>query len=90
MDVADFDFTLPDELIAQEPPVARSGSRLLILDRATGAVTHATFPAVAQEEGVYFHTLWHSGVSAMHTLEDIDLALERIEKAARRVAAGQG
>jgi len=26
----------------------------------------------------------------MHTLEDIDLALERIERAARRVAAGQG
>jgi glutamate-1-semialdehyde 2,1-aminomutase len=47
----------------------------------------ARFTAVAQEEGVYFHTLWHSGLSAMHTLEDIDLALERIEKAARRVAA---
>ena len=48
----------------------------------------ARFAAVAQEEGVYFHTLWHSGLSAMHTLEDVDEALERIERAARRVAAG--
>src|SRR5207237_4495936 len=47
----------------------------------------AHFAAVAQEEGVYFHTLWHSGLSAMHTLEDVDEALERIERAARRVAA---
>jgi glutamate-1-semialdehyde 2,1-aminomutase len=48
----------------------------------------ARFQAVAQEEGVYFHSLWHSGLSAMHTLEDIDLALEGIERAAKRVAAG--
>ena len=50
----------------------------------------ARFAAVAQEEGVYFHTLWHSGLSAMHTLEDVDEALERIERAARRVAAERG
>jgi glutamate-1-semialdehyde 2,1-aminomutase len=48
----------------------------------------ARFQAVAQEEGVYFHSLWHSGLSAMHTLEDIDEALEGIERAAKRVAAG--
>jgi glutamate-1-semialdehyde 2,1-aminomutase len=48
----------------------------------------ARFAVVAQEEGVYFHTLWHSGLSAMHTLEDIDEALTRIERAAKRVAAG--
>ncbi|MGE3908187.1 MAG: aspartate aminotransferase family protein [Chloroflexota bacterium] len=48
----------------------------------------ARFQAVAQEEGVYFHSLWHSGLSAMHTLEDIDQALEGIERAAKRVAAG--
>jgi S-adenosylmethionine:tRNA ribosyltransferase-isomerase len=43
MDVTDFDFDLPDELIAQEPPVARGGSRLLVLVRATGGITHTTF-----------------------------------------------
>ncbi|HZO24699.1 MAG TPA: aspartate aminotransferase family protein [Chloroflexota bacterium] len=49
----------------------------------------ARFAVVAQEEGVYFHTLWHSGLSAMHTMDDVDEALERIERAARRVAAGR-
>lgn len=49
----------------------------------------ARFAAVAQEEGVYFHTLWHSGLSAMHTLEDIDEALSRVERAAKRVAGGR-
>jgi S-adenosylmethionine:tRNA ribosyltransferase-isomerase len=41
--VADFDFDLPDELIAQEPSPARGGSRLLVLDRAGGIAAHATF-----------------------------------------------
>jgi S-adenosylmethionine:tRNA ribosyltransferase-isomerase len=35
--VSDFDFLLPEELIAQEPPEERGGSRMLLLDRATGA-----------------------------------------------------
>jgi S-adenosylmethionine:tRNA ribosyltransferase-isomerase len=48
VDVADFDFTLPDELVAQEPPVTRGGSRLLVLNRATGAMHHTTFSAVAE------------------------------------------
>ena len=46
MDVADFDFSLPDELIAQDPPVTRGASRLLVFRRATGAVEHTTFSAV--------------------------------------------
>src|SRR5579872_3414918 len=41
MDVRDFDFELPHELIAQEPPADRSGARLLVLDRATGAISHS-------------------------------------------------
>ena len=35
--VSDFDFELPEELIAQEPPAERSGARMLQLDRTTGA-----------------------------------------------------
>jgi S-adenosylmethionine:tRNA ribosyltransferase-isomerase len=35
--VSDFDYDLPEELIAQEPPVERSGARMLAVDRATGA-----------------------------------------------------
>lgn len=34
--VSDFDFVLPEELIAQEPPAKRGDSRMLLLDRATG------------------------------------------------------
>jgi S-adenosylmethionine:tRNA ribosyltransferase-isomerase len=34
--VSDFDFALPEELIAQEPLPDRGGSRMLLLDRATG------------------------------------------------------
>ena len=34
--VSDFDYELPEELIAQEPPAERSGARMLTLDRMTG------------------------------------------------------
>ncbi|MEQ1757788.1 MAG: tRNA preQ1(34) S-adenosylmethionine ribosyltransferase-isomerase QueA [Vicinamibacterales bacterium] len=43
MRVSDFDFDLPDALIAQEPPAVRGGSRLLVLHRATGAIEHRSF-----------------------------------------------
>ncbi len=35
--VSDFDFELPPELIAQEPPTERGESRMLLLDRESGA-----------------------------------------------------
>ena len=43
MNVADFDFHLPEHLIAQEPAAERAGSRLLTLDRATGRLSHRRF-----------------------------------------------
>lgn len=43
MDIADFDYELPPERIAQEPLPERDASRLLVLDRRTGAVEHGTF-----------------------------------------------
>jgi len=36
MDVAQFDYDLPAELIAQEPAEPRDSARLLVLDRAAG------------------------------------------------------
>src|SRR5689334_22648612 len=42
MDVRDFAFDLPPELIAQEPPAVRGSSRLLHLNRQTGVRTHTT------------------------------------------------
>ena len=35
--VEEFDYDLPEELIAQEPPAERGSSRMLVMDRATGA-----------------------------------------------------
>jgi len=43
VDVADFDFDLPPDLIAQTPPALRGASRLLALDRASGRVSHHQF-----------------------------------------------
>ncbi len=43
MNVSDFDFHLPDELIAQDPPAERGASRLLALDRASGRLSHHQF-----------------------------------------------
>src|SRR5688500_11224349 len=43
MNVSDFDFDLPDELIAQEPPGDRGSSRLLVLDRRSGRMHDAVF-----------------------------------------------
>ncbi len=41
--VADFDFELPPELIAQEPPEQRGQSRMLVMDRSTGTLHDAQF-----------------------------------------------
>jgi S-adenosylmethionine:tRNA ribosyltransferase-isomerase len=41
--VADYDFDLPAELIAQQPPPERGMSRMLVLDRATSALRDASF-----------------------------------------------
>ncbi|MDQ6700651.1 MAG: S-adenosylmethionine:tRNA ribosyltransferase-isomerase, partial [Acidobacteriota bacterium] len=36
MDLADFDYQLPEELIAQQPPPERDGARMLVLHRNAG------------------------------------------------------
>ena len=43
MKTDDFDYELPSELIAQTPLSKRDESRLLVLDRETGEVTHKKF-----------------------------------------------
>lgn len=42
----DFYYDLPEELIAQDPLEDRSGSRLLVLDKKSGAVSHHVFKEV--------------------------------------------
>lgn len=43
MDVKDFYYDLPPELIAQDPLEDRAGSRLLVLGREDGSIRHETF-----------------------------------------------
>ena len=43
MHINDFDYELPQELIAQTPAEKRDFSRLMVVDRATGSVEHKHF-----------------------------------------------
>ena len=43
MKVEDFDYDLPEELIAQTPLLKRDESRLMVLDKNNGDVSHHTF-----------------------------------------------
>ena len=43
---SDFDYDLPPERIAQDPLPDRAASRLLVLDRAGGAIRHTRFPSI--------------------------------------------
>ncbi|MDE7269996.1 MAG: tRNA preQ1(34) S-adenosylmethionine ribosyltransferase-isomerase QueA [Acetatifactor sp.] len=45
---SDFYFDLPQELIAQDPLEDRSSSRLLVLDKATGEVSHHVFKEIVE------------------------------------------
>lgn len=49
MDVNDFDFELPEELIAQTPLADRTASRLMLFDRETGEVEHKIFRDIVDE-----------------------------------------
>ena len=49
MDVAELDYELPAELIAQRPVEPRDASRLLVYERSSGAVRHRRFADLPQE-----------------------------------------
>jgi len=43
MRISDFDYDLPEELIAQEPLSERDASRMLVLNRSAGTWYDSTF-----------------------------------------------
>ena len=51
----DFYYELPEELIAQDPLEDRSSSRLLVLDKETGAFSHHVFKEITE----YLHDSWY-------------------------------
>ena len=48
MKTSDFYFDLPEELIAQDPLEDRSSSRLMVLDKNTGEITHRVFRDITE------------------------------------------
>lgn len=48
MNVKDYDYDLPEKLIAQDPLEDRSSSRLMVLDRQTGDVEHRHFTDILE------------------------------------------
>ena len=48
MNVKDYDYDLPEELIAQDPLEDRSSSRLMVLDRQPGDVEHRHFTDILE------------------------------------------
>ena len=46
--LSDFDFDLPESLIAQEPSVQRDRSRLLAINRMSGSIAHRIFSDIEQ------------------------------------------
>lgn len=48
MDVKDFYYDLPEELIAQDPLEDRSSSKLMVLDKNSGEIEHRTFSDITE------------------------------------------
>lgn len=48
MKTEDFNFHLPEELIAQTPLEKRDASRLLVLDKKKGQITHKHFKDIIE------------------------------------------
>jgi len=46
--LTDFDYYLPEELIAQTPAAERDRSRLMVLDRKSGALSHRIFSDIVE------------------------------------------
>ncbi len=48
LNISDFDYDLPTELIAQTPIEPRDASRLMVVQRATGTITHRHFRDIGE------------------------------------------
>lgn len=51
MQTSDYDYELPEELIAQHPPERRGESRMMVVDRTAGTISHRAFADFPQFVG---------------------------------------
>ena len=51
MKTDDFNYELPEELIAQSPIEKRDESKLMVLDKSTGEIKHKVFNQIVEELG---------------------------------------
>jgi S-adenosylmethionine:tRNA ribosyltransferase-isomerase len=58
MKTSDFNFDLPQELIAQDPLEDRSSSRLMVLNKESGEITHRIFHDIAKQNIFNRETVW--------------------------------
>ena len=56
MNVKDFYYELPQELIAQDPLKDRSSSRLMVLGREDGAIEHHVFRDIVKGYVLFSHS----------------------------------
>ena len=54
MKLSEFDFDLPEELIANYPSENRDDARLMVIHRETGKIEHKLFSKIEFELGFYF------------------------------------
>jgi S-adenosylmethionine:tRNA ribosyltransferase-isomerase len=47
MKISDYDYNLPEQLIADRPPEQRGGTRLLVLDKKSGTIAHEKYANLA-------------------------------------------
>jgi len=80
---SDFDYPLPEELIAQRPAKERDLSRLMVLDRRTGRINNRTFTDIAS----YLNP---SDVLVLNDTMVIPARLYGIKVAPKRNSSGQG
>lgn len=82
MKTSDFEYVLPDELIADRPPEERGQSRMMIVDRAKGSIDHVNFVDLQEylQEGDQLVLNDTRVVPARYFSNDEKIELLRLEK----------
>ena len=90
MDIKDFDYDLPEELIAQDPLSDRSSSRLMVLDKETGEICKQSISLPASPiRGTELLIIGHDWQTAMHLVIQSPLWERLMESLSEKATAMQ-